>query len=628
MGKAPKFRITNYAGGVPSHPQPEAAGMLTFTPAFRWELHFAGTTHHIFGGVARFAFDVESTGAKSCKVVLRDQNDPAVSTSFELPDTPAAKLETELANQQRLLAAANKRDALVKSGQWWQVPGTFKCLDITEKFTVPGTAYHGGWSRHLKTHGSTNRLKVDKRGIGLRGKKTIFTIPWAEVVDVTVASPEAAAKGVTATRTVALSVFSPAAKKTTKGTVVIVTTANGDQAVFQSENTPPFEVSRKLIPLAARVRKAAQRRAGSPLPMPAAGPPRVADELAKLAKVAEYVVVSKLGDHAKAWDEMFDCAALRSPFLRSWWLDAISKPSSRYLLVSDVTGRLIGGMPFEVRHTRRGLAAQVAGQAQGADHMDAVVAPGSADEVARAVVDWLCSGEVKRVDLVGLSETCILRDALPSQLAWFSWDVSPWAVLPASSEEYWAQRPSSLRRYTAYTSRRLERAGVVYDRPTSDDARVVAAEYARLRKFRWGYKSLVPEPAQFVLALERGLTTGELVVHRLSIDGRAIVVDFWFHVGGVASCMRNARDVDKQWHGSGNLLRGHAIEHAIARGEHEIDLLRGGESYKYEWVDRQRQLGQIQGGRPATLRDIAGSAPSLLRRRVRGEAARVRARFR
>ena len=202
--------------------------------------------------------------------------------------------------------------------------------------------------------------------------------------------------------------------------------------------------------------------------------------------------------------------------------------------------------------------------------------------------------ESKRVALLGLSETCILRGELPPQLAWFPWDVSPWGVLPASSEEYWSQRPSSLRRSLGQARRRLERAGVVYDRPASDDSRVLAAEYARLRKLRWGYGSLIPEQAQFLVALERGLSTEEMVVHRLSIDGRAIVVDFWFHVGGVASAWRQARDLDKQWRGSGTLLRAHAIEHAIARGEREIDLLRGGEPYKYEWVDQQRQLGQIQ----------------------------------
>jgi CelD/BcsL family acetyltransferase involved in cellulose biosynthesis len=309
-------------------------------------------------------------------------------------------------------------------------------------------------------------------------------------------------------------------------------------------------------------------------------------------------------------------------------LDAISNPSSRYVLVFDVTGRLLGGMPFQVRHTVRGLAAEMAGVAHGAVSMDAIVAPGATDQVTRGVMDWLGSGEVKRVNLEGLSETSILRNALPSQLAWFSYDVSPWGFLPASSDEYWSQRPSWLRRNVRDATRRLERAGVVYDCPGPDDAPVVAAEYARLFKIRWGYKNLVPEPAQFVLALERGLTTGELVVHRLRIDGTAIAVDIWFHVGGVASYWRTARDADKRWDGAGHLLQGHGIEHAIARGDHAIDLLRDGNPYKYDWVDQQRQVGQIQDVLHPTLRDIAPSVPSLLNRYVRREAARVKARFR
>jgi CelD/BcsL family acetyltransferase involved in cellulose biosynthesis len=243
-------------------------------------------------------------------------------------------------------------------------------------------------------------------------------------------------------------------------------------------------------------------------------------------------------------------------------------------------------------------------------------------------VDWLSSPELKRVVLLGLSETCIIRDALSPQLVWFPWDVSPWGVLPPSSDEYWAQRSSSLRRTLKQARRRLERASVVYDRPESDQSRAVAAEYARLRKVRWGYGSLIPEQAQFLTALERGLSIGELVAHRLSIDGRAIAVDFWFHVGGVASAWRQARDLDQQWRGSGTLLRANAIDHAIACGQREIDLLRGGEPYKYEWVDRQRTLGQIHDvSGAARVRDVARSAPTFLRRRVRAKAALARSRF-
>jgi Short C-terminal domain len=293
VAKAAKFRIANYAGGLPSHPDPKKAGNLILTPAFKWELHLVGARQWVVGGIGRFAFDVESTGPKSCRVVLRDQQDETIRTSFDLPDTPADKFEAALASQQGRLEGAMKRDVLVSGGQWWLAPGTFKCLGFTERFTVSGTAYHGGWSGHPKTHGNTNLLEVDKRGIGLRGMKTIFTIPWEQIVDVTVDGPETAATRITATRLLAFGVFALAAKKKTKAAIVIVTTANGDQAVFQTEKSMPHEVSPKLIPLAAHVRKAAQQRdPASPtasLPSPPTG---VADEIAKLAQLREAGVLT------------------------------------------------------------------------------------------------------------------------------------------------------------------------------------------------------------------------------------------------------------------------------------------------------------------------------------------------
>jgi hypothetical protein len=292
VATAAKFRIANYAGGLPSHPDPKKAGNLIFTSTLRWELHLAGTKGYVFGDIAHSAFAVESTGAKSCRVVVRDQ-DETVCTSFDLPDTPAAKFEAALASQRGRLEGAKKRDILVSDGQWWLAPGTFKCLGFTERFTVRGTAYHGGWSGHPKTHGNTNLLEVDKRGIGLRGMKTIFTIPWEQIVDVTVDGPETAATRITATRLLAFGVFALAAKKKMKAAIVIVTTADGDQAVFQTEKALPHEVSPKLIPLAAHVRKAAQQRdPASPtasLPSPQTG---VADEIAKLAQLREAGVLT------------------------------------------------------------------------------------------------------------------------------------------------------------------------------------------------------------------------------------------------------------------------------------------------------------------------------------------------
>jgi hypothetical protein len=174
---------------------------------------------------------------------------------------------------------------------WWLTPGVFRGLGFAERLTVNETEYHGGWSGHPQPHGKTNILEVDRRGIGLRGFKTIFTIPWDQIVDVDIEGPESAAKKVTAGRVLALGVFALAAKKKVKSAIIIVTLRNGDQAVFESHKALPHEISPKLTPLVAQVRKWASADHQQAVPdAPTNAPqvslgPSVADELTKLAKL-------------------------------------------------------------------------------------------------------------------------------------------------------------------------------------------------------------------------------------------------------------------------------------------------------------------------------------------------------
>lgn len=52
MAKHPKYDLTNYDGGLPSHPEPEAKGYLLLNGA-RWELHFKRTKKFVHGGLVR-----------------------------------------------------------------------------------------------------------------------------------------------------------------------------------------------------------------------------------------------------------------------------------------------------------------------------------------------------------------------------------------------------------------------------------------------------------------------------------------------------------------------------------------------------------------------------------------------
>jgi len=90
---------------------------------------------------------------------------------------------------------------------------------------------------------------------------------------------------------------------------------------------------------------------------------------------------------------------------------------------------------------------------------------------------------------------------------------------------------------------------------------------------------------------------GHIVVHRIRTSERTVAIDIWFHTSGVASFWRQAREVDPPWKGFGSLLRMNAIKYAIDRGDEEIDMLRGDERYKFDWVDMSRPLWRLQNGR-------------------------------
>lgn len=149
-----KATFVNYDGGFPSHPQPEATGMLLLPgsgPTIgRWELHWVAeeadleSRHEmIFGGLARYPFSVEATGPTSCRVTISDTQDPAVVAHFDLPTTAATALETVLAARAPViergrraaeLANANKAPAAVPASSHLGVADELaKLADLHEK---------------------------------------------------------------------------------------------------------------------------------------------------------------------------------------------------------------------------------------------------------------------------------------------------------------------------------------------------------------------------------------------------------------------------------------------------------------------------------------------------------------
>ncbi len=181
----------------------------------------------------------------------------------------------------------------------------FKGLGLTSKLTTGEARYLGGWSAQTKTYApkkGNKFLVVDQRGVSFDGLKTIFTIPWSEIVGLDIEGPESAARRITATRMLTLGVFSLAAQKKEKLAVMIVRLRSGEEAIFDTAKLTAPELKGKLTPIMSQLRKAnttpepvSQIR---PQPVtnasaaPSLTPISVADELKKLAELKDAGVLT------------------------------------------------------------------------------------------------------------------------------------------------------------------------------------------------------------------------------------------------------------------------------------------------------------------------------------------------
>jgi len=194
----------------------------------------------------------------------------------------------------------------VPKAEWWMSPTAFAGLGRSRWLQIAGTSYLGGWSAHPNTHGNNNILVIGKAGLEYRGFRTLFTIPWSEIVAIEIEGPEQASKRVSVSRALTIGVFALAAKKSSKTAVVCVRTQTGEEPCFQTEKWVAPELRAKITPILSQLRRALadqQVTAGGLVdPKVSAGPAlSVADELAKFAKLrAEGILTDEEFETQKA----------------------------------------------------------------------------------------------------------------------------------------------------------------------------------------------------------------------------------------------------------------------------------------------------------------------------------------
>jgi CelD/BcsL family acetyltransferase involved in cellulose biosynthesis len=340
----------------------------------------------------------------------------------------------------------------------------------------------------------------------------------------------------------------------------------------------------------------------------------------------QMTVRRSLGGYATAWDALVDRQPLPSPFLRSWWLEAMSAAHPRFLLVLDGL-ELLGGLAVEESRCLGVTVVRVRGGGPLApDHLDLIAVPGAEAAVAAALRRWFDGRGPCLVDLAGLASATRLATALPG--ARIERDgVAPWSALPDDPDTYRRSRPARLRHSNDRARRRLDREGIVHRAVPRDEAAVSLTRLRGLHTAQHGTRSRFvrrfDDAARAALA---GLARGEATVHELTGPQGAIVVQLWLQVAGRLSYYQGGRDLDHRWRGAGAVLMEMAIEEGIRRGAGELDLLRGGETYKRELTTGERHLLRVRSASPLLGRVALHTQQAMERSRSLAGAGRRRLR--
>jgi hypothetical protein len=284
--KNTEFEMANYDGRIPAHPQPEESGRLILTTVGEWQIHYGGKgmvkkKQWISEQWSRYPMTAVATGPNSCHITITDAHDPSFSSELDLPKTSASEFadayESHRGNFTATAIQAKELQERVESGAWWLRTDAFKGLGFTGTLRVPETHYLGGWQGQDKTYtgkiSDGNSVMINKGGVNYIRFKTVFTIPWNDIISVDVEGPDLAQRHLTAVRILALGVFALAAPKKSKIAMLMVSTRNGDVAVFQTEKMTALELKGKLAPISSQISRAQNQFVGDQAPEMTPTPP-------------------------------------------------------------------------------------------------------------------------------------------------------------------------------------------------------------------------------------------------------------------------------------------------------------------------------------------------------------------
>ncbi len=225
------------------------------------------------------------------------------------------------------------------------------------------------------------------------------------------------------------------------------------------------------------------------------------------------------------------------------------------------------------------------------DHLGMLAAPGCEEPAAGAVLGWLAErrDEWDECDLREMRPACtLLRVAPPAGLIAHE---GPCGVCPVLEGP--PRTEPKFRHNLRTAENRLRREGTVEIVEGPD----LLGDLFRLHKLRWGEAGLLSGERlqQFHRnAAGRLAARGMLRIYGLRLNGETIAVQYNFRRGGRYFYYLSGFDPAWARCSPGAVLLAETIRRAMAEGAEEIDFLRKGEAFKYQWGAHDRENRRLE----------------------------------
>lgn len=341
-------------------------------------------------------------------------------------------------------------------------------------------------------------------------------------------------------------------------------------------------------------------------------------------------VRASLGELAPAWDALVDANPRPSPFLCSWWLEAVAAGSGAFVLVFE-GDELLGGVSLSADR-RRGVRRYRLVTA-GIEHdLDLVAAPGHQEEVAGVVRSWLDRRGERIVDLIGVRPDGALAGCAPRSGRVDRLETAPRFQVPPTFDHYLASRRKKLRQEIRRVVRRFDELGARYRVADRDETERALETLERLHRQRWHEHSVfLSNFDRFAAAARAGAARDEVRFHEVEVAGEVIASLVTIERWGCCYFLQMGRNPDRRWSNSGTFLKAKAIERACDVGFRRVDLCYGDPQAKVIWADERQPVARVRWGHGPAGRAVqtalvaiwpAADALSRWCRRARGRETR------